>query len=633
MSDELLKIIDLSGLLNLEELGASLDSRTHAEDTEDVKKSEKKARGKRSPLGLPLNVDEPLIGRSLFKSSGTERREDKAEQSPTQALEAPTAKDVMIEDLITEEEYHSAYTQAPEYGTKETESIKEAEDDSIISETVVGDMEFAINESGDLIEEDQIGRSLGNQEIEPEYTIEPSDSEIPEKEARAQIDVRSPTQGSKVAYTLSKLRANASSELKAPREEGTSHEDFGPQDDPVPEDRAKSGVRAESATEESPNVETSRIPDKTPPMGMVDKSGPVRPAPGRSAAGMALVAAAANRDLKKVRIMLASGVDIDSVDANGDTALLAAAYQGFYDLVELLIQRGADMEKASFYGNTPLLRAAYGGRVDIVRLLLENNANASVRNRYGNTALLEGCLGGVVEIVEALLAHGASIEERDLNGNTGLIVAVSASNNDIARLLISRGADVNNVNKSGDTPLIVAARSGAKDMVESLCRAGANTEAKDRSGNTALSVSARFGFTDLTKTLIDFGADPNTRNGKGHTPLMRTVSKGYPDLVKLLLERGGQIDLKDRAHGYTALMKVCFKGDRAMAGLLLQNGADPDIQDKNGNTALMIATKRNFPELAGDLLEYGANRELKNQAGRKAEDFANEPKIKEVLRK
>ncbi len=640
MSDEILKILDLKGAPSLYELGTPLTP------LESGSKEPSSNTGSRADLGLTLNTDQILYPKHQEEETSAPLRPD----TPTQALEAPTAKSVMIEELISEEEYQAI---------AEIEAIQEKPDEQTVQDQPVTepfakktlksgpDLEFAIDDSGDLIEEPEPLSSKDHGMIETQYKIEEEAITLddPPKDNETKLSIETANKNPTVVYSLSQMAAKRKAHKLVRTDPETTKTDemfkhAAESKEPAHEKEPTLIIEEPDQQEPRPS-ETVEKENPAAPHALDTESGiPIRTSPrsepvvvevGNSAAGGALVAASQNNDLKKIRIMMASGVDMDSMNPDGDTALLAAAYEGYRDIVEYLLDSGADMEKQSFFGNTPLLRASYAGREDIVKLLLEQGASSSTRNKYGNTALLEACLGGHTRIVELLLDYGASVNEQDMNGNSPLIVAVSAQRQEVMDLLINRFADVNHVNLAGDNPMIVACRSGEADIVEKLYKAGADVESRDSQGNSPLTIASRFGFAKLVKLLINAGADVDSKNRKGHTPLMQVVSKGYIEVARLLLEAGANTDLKDRKHGYTALMKVCFKGDRKMAGLLLQNGADPDIQDKNGNSALMIAVQRKFPHMVEELLDYGADKGKRNKAGRSALDFAVTKEIKGML--
>jgi ankyrin repeat protein len=59
-------------------------------------------------------------------------------------------------------------------------------------------------------------------------------------------------------------------------------------------------------------------------------------------------------DLNGVQELLSSGVDIDSVDGSGRTALHLASSSNNVEVVKLLLERGADVDVEDNNGDTAL---------------------------------------------------------------------------------------------------------------------------------------------------------------------------------------------------------------------------------------------------------------------------------------
>ena len=66
--------------------------------------------------------------------------------------------------------------------------------------------------------------------------------------------------------------------------------------------------------------------------------------------------------LEAARLALTLGVDVDTANARGDTALHAAAARGYDSVVALLAAHGADLDRVNADGQTPLDVAARGSR-------------------------------------------------------------------------------------------------------------------------------------------------------------------------------------------------------------------------------------------------------------------------------
>ena len=105
-----------------------------------------------------------------------------------------------------------------------------------------------------------------------------------------------------------------------------------------------------------------------------------------------------------------------------------------------LIRRGVEVETVDAQGNTLLMLAAREGSLRAVKMLCEMHARLDAANSLGETALMYAALQGHLEVVRTLLAQGAAV---DGNGWTPLIYAAVKGTLDVARLLLASGAKVN----------------------------------------------------------------------------------------------------------------------------------------------------------------------------------------------
>jgi ankyrin repeat protein len=158
--------------------------------------------------------------------------------------------------------------------------------------------------------------------------------------------------------------------------------------------------------------------------------------------------AAKERDLAKVKSLIAEGSDVNVGDENGLTPLHLAAYRGHKDVAELLILNGANVNAVTtgkgWSGTkwTPLGYTIYKGRKDIAELLILNGANVNY----------------------------ADNDKR----STYLHLAAHKGDKDIAELLILNGANVNAADKTGANPLNLAEQEGHKEVVVLLIKNGAH---------------------------------------------------------------------------------------------------------------------------------------------------------------
>lgn len=89
--------------------------------------------------------------------------------------------------------------------------------------------------------------------------------------------------------------------------------------------------------------------------------------------------------------------------------LLFMACRGDAGGVEDLLNHGIDVNSIDLDGRTALHIAACEGNVDVVKLLLSRRANIDARDRWGSTAAADAKYYGNVEVYNILKARGAKV--------------------------------------------------------------------------------------------------------------------------------------------------------------------------------------------------------------------------------
>jgi ankyrin repeat protein len=225
-------------------------------------------------------------------------------------------------------------------------------------------------------------------------------------------------------------------------------------------------------------------------------------------------------DISELRLLLKNGVDPNSKDEIGQTALMHACTKGYSDVITLLLKNGADVNVKDDVGGTALMYAGLGGHEDLVGLLLDKAADFKVRDMQRNTVLIRVAARGHEGVAKLLLEKGANVNAKGAYGMTPLMWVVSEADIEFAQLLLSYGADVNATAKNGITALMFAAGP-------------VYIEEKGQYGSTA-SVSTIGGDEKIVKLLLDNGADVNAKDVNGNTAMFYAIQKG-DDRIKSLL--------------------------------------------------------------------------------------------------
>lgn len=142
--------------------------------------------------------------------------------------------------------------------------------------------------------------------------------------------------------------------------------------------------------------------------------------------------------------------------------------------------------------------------------------------------------------------------------------------------------------------------------------------------NSLLLKSVMIGDISTIKNLLSLGADVNTQNSLGETPLIIATKKSYPIIVNMLLKEGANPNIKD-VYGITPLISAVYnpKDDINIVNELLEKGANVNYITPQGDTALILATRKKFNiDIINSLLDSGSNINIQNNDGMSALMYA-----------
>jgi ankyrin repeat protein len=141
--------------------------------------------------------------------------------------------------------------------------------------------------------------------------------------------------------------------------------------------------------------------------------------PAFGEAEQALMESAFKGDLESVRRLVASGTEVDAVNAEKSTALMWASFNGHTPVVSFLLESGAKINALDGNGRPALQYASSGPYVETVKLLLDMGAEVNVQGTLeGFTALMTAAAEGQLEVVRLLLERGADPRLLDKDGDT-----------------------------------------------------------------------------------------------------------------------------------------------------------------------------------------------------------------------
>jgi ankyrin repeat protein len=163
------------------------------------------------------------------------------------------------------------------------------------------------------------------------------------------------------------------------------------------------------------------------------------------------------------------GMDVNSVDAAGNTLLMQTVNRDNQEFFDYLLQRRARINTRNRNGETALSLAAYRGKLYFVQRLVDSGADV---NLYGWPPLIYAAFNGHTAVAEYLLKKGAEVNATTENGSTALLFAARFGHIEVVELLLLNKADPNIANERGATAIDWALKTDNTDIADLLRKAG-----------------------------------------------------------------------------------------------------------------------------------------------------------------
>lgn len=300
--------------------------------------------------------------------------------------------------------------------------------------------------------------------------------------------------------------------------------------------------------------------------------------------------------------------------------------------------------------NKAFYKAGRRDNVILMNKLLNRGANIDYKDAStGFTALLLVTKKRNLRAIQFLLEKGADPMVQDLNGWTCLHFAVFSGLPvwTLQMMLMQTcGRELIDFRTSNqETALHLAARRGNEAAVVALLQAGARVDLLDHKSRTPLLTALKWRKNDsMVRLMILAGASVNRMPGSSRAPLHLAVARNNVLLTRLMLEHGCVVvDMHNDCLNWTVIHAACESGDMDMlrcllaytepnvldvlhtrgrsrlplivaaslghltaVDALLEYGVDVNARCGNGETALHVAARGNWPSVVDRLLDAGA---------------------------
>lgn len=206
-------------------------------------------------------------------------------------------------------------------------------------------------------------------------------------------------------------------------------------------------------------------------------------------------------------VAFVSSVFPTSVSAGAYEDMDVAMKQRDAQAVIKLLDRGMDVNTVNRDGDTLLIQAVRNDMPELLDALLQRRARLNFRNRSGETALSIAAFTGNMTYVQRIVESGAEV---NFFGWPPITYAAFNNHPTIVEYLIKKGAEVNAKTENGSTALYLAARNGFTDVVKMLLRFDADPTIANQYGETAVDAAMKGNFDEILGLLRDAGG----RSGK-----------------------------------------------------------------------------------------------------------------------
>jgi ankyrin repeat protein len=315
-------------------------------------------------------------------------------------------------------------------------------------------------------------------------------------------------------------------------------------------------------------------------------------APSPSSAPVA--EAAMSRDKETLRRLLQQGVDVNTAQGDGMTALHWTARNGDAELAGMLLYAGANLRATTRLGGyMPLHLASQAGHVPIIDALVKAGASVSTVTSTGATALMLAASSGSADAVKVLLDRGADLNAKEsAHGETALMFAAALDRADVVGVLMQRGADTSLTTKVVDLTTVIAPEESLQDAI----RQAQAAKSAEATAKPEANVGAGRGTTAPTPgekrppeiAGVTRAYRFNELIGKqgGLSALHLAARQGALRTVRTLVEGGADVNQISLADRTTPLVVATINGQFDIAKYLLDKGADPNLASEAGATAL-----------------------------------------------
>ncbi|GAB5566969.1 ankyrin repeat and death domain-containing protein 1B isoform X1 [Prionailurus iriomotensis] len=319
--------------------------------------------------------------------------------------------------------------------------------------------------------------------------------------------------------------------------------------------------------------------------------------------------AAKSNNLDLMEKLFEKKVNINAVNNMNRTALHFAVGANHLSSVDFLLNRKARVDVADKDGMNALHFAAQNNNVRIVEYLIQDLhlKDLNQPDEKGRKPFLWAAERGHIEMIEKLIFLNLHTSEKDKEGNTALHLAAKHGHSPAVHVLLTQQQEINEINENGETPFFLAVKGGHEECSKVLLTAGSDINIPNKLNISALQIATQNGHTSLVSCLLSKHVDLYQKVEPKESPLHLAVIHNHITVVKSLLSAQHDINILNQylqqyrqiemilvfERQQTPLHLAADLGHVELVDTLLKAGCDLKVVDKQGKTALAMASRSN----------------------------------------
>ncbi|MEO8535246.1 MAG: ankyrin repeat domain-containing protein [Flavobacterium sp.] len=325
-------------------------------------------------------------------------------------------------------------------------------------------------------------------------------------------------------------------------------------------------------------------------------------------------------DLTTLKAEIAKGNNPTESNANAfDPVVLAINNSAPIEDIKYLIELpGNEITKLTHDNRIYLHWAAYKGNTALVEYLIAKGSDVNFEDSHGTTPLAFAAGSGVTNpgTFDAFFKAGIDPKKKYDDGANLLLLAIPTDKDlKTTDYLVSKGLSLSAVDNNKHTAFDYAARSGNVDLLKTLV--GKGVKYTDYALITAAQGMRRTSnpIEEFKYLVDDLKLKPTATSANGQTVLHLLARKEkQSEIVNYFIAKGVDVNKADK-DGNTALIIASEGKDMELIHILASKVKNIYTVNAKGESALTSAVKGSSAEVVSFLLSKGADINVKDSAG------------------